>query len=95
MADALAVAIDELDLALFDAPNANTAAGRRDSMATRAYNAADAFDEGRTRAGVALVEGILDRVDGIPVPPDWLLPSQQADALADEVLLMLVLADLE
>jgi hypothetical protein len=95
MADALAVAIDKLDLALFDAPNATTAAARRDSMATRTYHAADAVDRGRIRAAVALLEGILDQVDGVSPPPDWLLPSPQADALADQVLLMLMLADLE
>jgi len=61
-------------------------------MAIRATNAADAFDKGRTRAGVALLKGILDRVDGVSPPPDWLLPSPQADALADKVLLMIVLA---
>ena len=92
--DALAVAIDALDLALIDAPNNNAAANRRDNMASHADHAADRFDGGQISSAIAQLETILDRVDGSKKPKDWLLPSDEADAIAHQVLLLLELTDL-
>ena len=95
MADELAVAIDALDLDLFDAPNTSAAAGRRGSMANHADHAADRFDSGRARQAITQLERILDRLDGASRPRDWLFASPEQGALLDLTLLVIELAELE
>jgi hypothetical protein len=95
MADELALAIDALELDLFDARNANAAAGRRGSLANHADHAADRFDDGRASQGITQLERILDRIDGASRPSDWLFASPEQGALLDLTLLVIELAELE
>jgi hypothetical protein len=93
-ADDLAMMLDGLDLGLIDAPNGNAAANRRDNLASHADLAADRFEGGQVSSAIAQLETILDRVDGAKKPKDWLLPGDEADAIAEQVLVLLELADL-
>ncbi len=92
---ALAAEIECLDLSLVDAKNDNAASGRLGSMATRAGNAAESFEDGKISSATALLDGLLDRVDGADSPEDWLVDSDERVALAEDLMLMLELAEYE
>lgn len=89
---ALAADIESLDLSLVDAKTDAAASGRLGSLSTRAYNAADSFAEGRYSAATALLEGILDRVDGDRSPEDWLVDCAERTDIAETILILLELA---
>ena len=92
---ALAAQIECLDLGLVDAANDNAASGRLGSMATRASNAAESFEDGKISSASALLEGLLDRVDGVDKPDDWLIDSDERTDLAEAILELLELAAYE
>lgn len=81
-ARALADYVETRAVELFIAPNANAQSGRRNSLATRARNAANALSQGSQAAAAALLCGVLARVDGISSPADWMLPTAERDAIA-------------
>jgi hypothetical protein len=92
---ALALAIECLDLSLVDAANDNAASGRVGSMATRASNAASSFEGGKINAATALLDGLLDRVDGADKPDDWIIDCDERVELAEAILELLELAAYE
>ncbi len=94
-AQALATELECLDLSMVDAANDNAASGRLDSMATRAYSAAERFEDGKISSATALLDGLLDRLDGADSPEDWLVESDERVDLAEATLTLLELADYE
>jgi hypothetical protein len=94
-AEALGAALDRLDLSVVNAKNDNAASGRLASMSTRAYSAASGFAEGKGSSATALLDGLLDRVDGEDNPEDWLIDCDQRVEIAEAILLLLELAAYE
>ncbi len=92
---ALAMTIESLDLNQVAAPNKNAAAGRLSSMHALALNAAKSFDKGKAVAATALLQALLDRVDGVAPPEDWLLDGPTRSELATIILTILDLAEYE
>lgn len=92
----IAVEILALDLGLFSGPNDNANKGRRKSLANRATEAADAIAVGDFAGAIDSLESLLDKIDGITPPPDWMVSSAEqaqlaadVQALIDDLLLLL------
>jgi hypothetical protein len=90
----LSLAMSAIDLARFDAPNQNAREGRRNSLANRVRNAANAVADGDRAGAITLLEGVLQRTDGATSPPDWLLASPEQQMLRAELELLLNLLHL-
>lgn len=90
----LCEAILDLDLALFNGPNDNANSGRRNSLANRACNAANAIAVGDLQSAIDLLEALLQKIDGESSPPDWMADSPEKTASADEVSLLIALLPL-
>jgi hypothetical protein len=88
------VTIPGLDLSLFNGPNANANKGRRGSLANRASDAANAIAAGGYEAAIDHLSSLLDKIDDVSPPPDWMDPSPEKSALADEVRLLIALVEL-
>jgi hypothetical protein len=56
---------------------------------------ADAVEGGRISAATALLDGLLDRIDVVGAPEDWLVDSRERVALAEAVITLLELAEFE
>ncbi len=93
LARELCAEIQALDLALFNGPNANANAGRRNSLANRARNAANRIGAADSASAIALLESVLLQIDG--VDPDWMHDTPTRAALANEVNVLIVLLLLE
>ena len=87
----LAEFIAGLDLNLFIGQNDNAKTGRRNSMATRVQNAANACSQGNLAAATALLQTVLEQVDGQAPPPDWMDGSSEKTSLADDLNLLVAL----
>jgi hypothetical protein len=74
--------IDALNLGLFTGPNDNSNLGRRNSLSTRVRNAANAIAAGDNAAARAILEGVLEKLDGAEPPEDWIAASSQRDLIA-------------
>ncbi|MCZ6601880.1 MAG: SBBP repeat-containing protein [Planctomycetota bacterium] len=85
----LADQVRAVDLSLFDAPNANAAAGRRDSLARRMENAGKAAAAGDLEDALELLEEVLARIDGTEFPVDWTEPSPETSSLASQIRLLI------
>jgi probable HAF family extracellular repeat protein len=81
----IAAAIDALDTALFTGPNPNANRGRRNSLATRVRNAAQAIGKGDAATALALLSGVLAKIDGHSPPPDWVVDSPEKRAIAADL----------
>ena len=81
----VATAVGSLDLASFSGPNNNARAGRQNSLANRANEAADLIAADDTAGAIEVLNSLLSKVDGNPTPPDWMDPSLEKTALADRV----------
>ncbi|MFN7925422.1 MAG: hypothetical protein U0Q16_35310 [Bryobacteraceae bacterium] len=78
-------AIETLDVGLFNGPNAQTNAGRRNALANRASEAAAFVAVGNLPAAQDELQSLLQKVDGIAPPPDWMNDSPEKRALAFRV----------
>ena len=85
----LAEFIAGLDLNLFIGQNDNAKAGRRNSLATRVQNAANACSQESFNAAAALLQTALEQVDGDPSPPDWMNDSPEKTSLAEDLNLLI------
>lgn len=83
-----------IDLAHFDAPNGNAGKGRRNALASRIRNAANAISRGDNQSAIALLDGVLARVDGIPDEPDWVYSGSAQEELRNVLILLMVLLGL-
>ncbi len=68
----LADDILSLDLDLFNGPNANANAGRGNSLANRANEAADFIADGDIPSAIDVLTSLLQKIDGQSPPPDWM-----------------------
>jgi hypothetical protein len=82
-----------LNLGLFDAPNANSRAGRRNALANRAASAANFIAAGDYASAIVELQSLLDKIDGVSPPPDWMRPSVEHAELASEVGLLISLLE--
>ncbi len=84
-------AIGALDLGLFNGPNNNANKGRRNSLANRIRNAANALSDGDEATALDLLQGVLEKVDDVSPPPDWMDPSPEKTALRQDLEALIVL----
>ncbi len=77
--------IPSLDLSLFTGPNNNAKRGRRNSFTVRAAIAANAIANGNYLVAIVALETIYVQVNNQGPIPDWMHPSPQQAALADEI----------
>ena len=85
----LAAQIDGIDLSLFTGPNNNANAGRRNALANRAQKAAKSLASGDTSAAIDELTSLLERVDGVSPPPDWVDDSSEKTTLAGNLVLLI------
>ncbi len=84
-----------VQLAVFDAPNQNAAKGRRNSLANRAAAAANAIADGAIQQAIDILTSLLEKVDGVTPPPDWLEDSAEKTQIANDVSQLISLLQLE
>ncbi len=87
----LGAEIDALGLSVFSGKTDNAAAGRRNALSNKANAAANAVAAGNIVEAVEELYSVLDKVDGEPEPPDWMLASPEKDAVAMNVALLIEL----
>lgn len=80
-----------IDLNLFTGPNNNANKGRRGSLSNRASAAANQVANANYQEAVNILDSILDRVDGVEKPKDWMGDSTEKDYLVGELMLMIEL----
>lgn len=72
------------DSSLFSGPNSNAKAGRQNSLANRATEAAGFIAAGDIQSAIDVLTSLLQKIDGQPSPPDWMDPSAPATTLLAE-----------
>jgi hypothetical protein len=85
--------IPSLGLILFSAPNANAQAGRRNALANLAAAGANAVAAGQYAPAINQLQNLLDKIDGVSPPPDWMDDSAAKTELATEVQLLIELLE--
>ena len=85
----LADGILALDLGLFNGPNNNANRGRRNALANRAMDAANALAAEDIATAIDEMSSLLDKIDGQSRPPDWMAATQDKADLADDVLALI------
>ncbi len=81
----------QLSLSLFNGPNNNANKGRRNALANRATQAANCIGVGDYQCAIDQLESLLEKIDGLTPPPDWMDESPEKEALRDEVELLIAL----
>ena len=71
--------------AAFEGPNANAERGRRNALSNRLQAAANQIAAGNFEEALAILEHVLDLLDGDPSPPDVMEDGPAKDALRAEV----------
>jgi len=82
-----------LNLSLFNGPNSNANKGRRTALANRATEAANRIAEGDYDGAILVLESLLEKIDDLMPPPDWISSSPEKTALAEEVRLLIALLE--
>ncbi len=82
-------------MGLFNGPNDNANRGRRNALANRATDAANAIAAGDLQGAIDELTSLLEKIDGQSPPPDWMHDSTEKTALADDVELLISLLELE
>jgi len=85
--------IQNLNLSPFTGPNGNANEGRRGALSNRTNAAANEVADGNAQGAIDALHGILDRVDGLEVPKDWMMDSPEKQDLANTVTEMIVLLE--
>lgn len=78
-----------IDLGEFTGPNNNAVEGRRNALSNRATEAANLIAAGDFDGAIDKLSSLLDKIDGLSPPPDWMDDSPEKTALADEVKLLI------
>jgi len=87
----LAADLLQLNLAAFDAPNANAAKGRRNAMSNRVTSAANLYALGDVQGAMEELQSLMEKLDGSASPADWLLdPEKEALYAYIELLIILM-----
>ena len=72
-------------------PNANANQGRRNALANRAIDAANAIAASDIQGAIDALTSLLEKVDGQSPPPDWMGNSPEKTALANDINLLISL----
>lgn len=83
--------VGSLDLSLFYGKNDNAKRGRRNSLANRIRNAANAIAAGNFNDAIDLMNSVLQKVDGEEPPKDWMIDGGVKHSVADECQLLIEL----
>ncbi len=86
--------IPNLGLGNFTGPNNNANQGRRNALANRAQAAANFIAAGDYAGAIAELEGLLEKIDGVEPPPDWMADSQAKTDLREDVELLIALLEM-
>jgi hypothetical protein len=90
-----ATGVLEIPEGSFAGPNANAQRGRRNALANQLQSAANAIESRNLEEALSILEHVLDRLDGDPVPPDAMEDGPAKDALRQEVEALLALVRAE
>lgn len=82
-----------LNLSLFNGPNNNANNGRRTALSNRANAAANAIAAGDYATAIAELTSLLEKVDGVFPPPDWVHNTPERAALAAEIEFLILLIE--
>ncbi len=83
--------VSALDVSLFNGANNNANQGRRNSLANRATEAANAIAAGDYETAIDLLVSLLAKVDGVEPEPDWMDLSPEQQQLAEDTALLIAL----
>jgi hypothetical protein len=83
-----------LELPLFDAPNNNAKAGRRNAISSKLMSAANKVAIGDNFGAIDELTSLLQKLDGNASPPDWMVDGPEKDALYDDIQLMIALLEI-
>ena len=89
----LSAEIGRLELVLLSGPNDRSRAGRRGALSNRAAEAAGAIAAGAYADASDALHSLRDRVDGEPHPKDWIVDSDQRDAIVEQLDRIILLID--
>jgi hypothetical protein len=89
----IAYNIQNFELDIFTGPNNNANKGRRGALSNRFDAAANAAAEGQVEEAIDILNSLLDRVDGIDVPKDWIEDSIEKEYLVFSVFDMIDLSE--
>jgi len=89
----LADFIRSLSLDLFTAPNSNANKGRRTALANRADAAANNAAEDDFAGSIEALLSLVDRVDGVNIPKDWMVDSDEKTYLLNTATELMALLD--
>lgn len=87
----LAEVIEAMALGEFNGPNGNANKGRRNSLTNRVRNAAKAISRGDYAEAIDILEGVLDKVDGVEPEPDWMNAGPAQEQLATDLTVLIAL----
>jgi len=87
----LATEIDSLSIEFFSGKNDNVAAGRRNALSNKATAAANAVNVGDIESAIDQLLSLLEKIDGVDSPPDWMFDSIKKETLAGEIALLISL----
>jgi hypothetical protein len=71
------VKIETTDLSLMEARNYSAASGKRKAMSKKLISAANAVHVGDYQGALNQLISLLDKVDGLPRPGDWMVASTE------------------
>lgn len=86
-----ATGVMALGLSVFDAPNNNAKAGRRNAISNKLSSAANMVADGDLQGAIDELTSLLQKLDGEPSPPDWMVDGPDKDALRAEIELIIAL----
>ncbi|MCH8822936.1 MAG: hypothetical protein IH984_05440 [Planctomycetes bacterium] len=89
----VALIVDAIAIGLIDAPNTNSAEGRRNAMSNKLNTAANAVANGDFAGAIDELLSLLAKLDGDPQPKDWMTASDTRDALVLEIELLIILLE--
>jgi hypothetical protein len=82
---ATAETVDFFDLGLIEASNENQAAGRCNALSNKVRAAANAVAADDASNAIDQLQSLLDKIDGDPTPPDWVVDGPQKQELRADV----------
>lgn len=85
--------VDAFESSLIDAPNMNSAMGRRNAMSNMLTSAANAVADGDIAGAIEELLNLLAKLDGDPQPPDWMSESCERNELVMEIELFIILLE--
>jgi hypothetical protein len=76
------------ELSLFDARNDNARQGRRNALGNKLSSAANDVAGGRLADALSTLDSVLDKLDDLASPPDWMNTGDAKTALRNDLILI-------